>query len=215
MGMNIDKFILEKLNWRYATKLFNPRKKVAPHALNTLLESAILSPTSLGLQAYKILVSDKDAIKKKLYNPTFHQPQIQTCSHNIILCAKTNVNSDYVDSYITHMANERGIETKELYAFREMCMRYLTSMPPEKKDEWIKYQVYIVLGNIINTCALLGIDCCPIEGFNHKAVDDTLNLEALNLSSVVMCPIGFRDENDLSQKRKKVRFNQQETIIKM
>lgn len=211
--MEIDNLILEKLNWRYAAKMFDESKKVNNQTLDTILKSANLTATSFGLQAYKILVSDKVEIKEKLYKATFRQNQIQTCSHNIILCIKTNVDANYIDKYINLMAEKRNEPIEKFLSFRNNCIHFLAAMSPETKLKWLKHQVYIVLGNILNTCALLNVDSCPIEGFNNIEVDDILGLRKMDLQSVVMCPIGYRAENDFLSKIKKVRFPMSETII--
>ncbi|MEQ8741410.1 MAG: nitroreductase family protein, partial [Hoeflea sp.] len=48
--------LLEKLNWRYATKKMDPEKKVPQEKVDAILEAARLAPTSSGLQPYEIIV---------------------------------------------------------------------------------------------------------------------------------------------------------------
>ena len=205
--------ILEKLNWRYAVKEFDISKKVDEKTLNTLLSAVNLTPTSLGLQGFKVLVSDKESVKESLREATFNQKQIQTCSHNIIFCTRTDVDSEHIDNYMEIMAKERNMPKSELQGYKNMCVNFLNTMDEAKKYAWLKHQTYIVLGNFINTCALLGIDCCPLEGFNPIKVDEILNLEEKNLRSSVMCPIGYRAEADVLATLPKVRFPKSETII--
>ena len=211
--MDIHKLVLEKLNWRYAAKEFDTNKKVDEETLDTLLHAINLTPTSLGLQGFKVLVSDKESVKNTIREATFNQKQVQTCSHNIIFCIKTDIDSAHIDNYIAVMAKERNVEISDLQGYKQMCIGFLNTMDDAKKLVWLKHQVYIVLGNFINTCALLGVDCCPLEGFNPLEVDRLLNLEEKNLHSVVMCPIGYRSENDTLGGMKKVRFPKSETII--
>jgi nitroreductase len=48
--------ILRQLNWRYATKKFDPARKIQRPDWNTLAQSLLLAPSSFGLQAWKALV---------------------------------------------------------------------------------------------------------------------------------------------------------------
>ena len=56
--------LIEDLNWRYATKKYNPTKKISEENLNKILEAARLAPTSSGLQPFRILVVSKSPPQK-------------------------------------------------------------------------------------------------------------------------------------------------------
>ena len=56
MNMNAQELI-ETLEWRYATKVFNPDRRIPAEDWEALLESLHLSPSSLGLQMWKFLTA--------------------------------------------------------------------------------------------------------------------------------------------------------------
>ena len=58
--------LLDKLNWRYATKKFDPAKKLSTDQLNTLLDAVQLAPSSAGLEPYKVLVIEDPEIRAQL-----------------------------------------------------------------------------------------------------------------------------------------------------
>lgn len=65
----------------------------------------------------------------------------------------------------------------------------------------------------MTVCAIEKIDACPLEGFIPAKVDELLNLKALNLSSVLLLPVGIRADDDIMSTMKKVRKPLSEMII--
>ena len=47
--------LTSSLQWRYATKVFDTEKTIAPDTWSTLEESMILTPSSFGLQPWKFI----------------------------------------------------------------------------------------------------------------------------------------------------------------
>jgi nitroreductase len=78
-------------------------------------------------------------------------------------------------------------------------------------ETWNSRQAYIALGFLLETAALLGIDACPMEGFDAAEFNRILGLE--DYSAVALCPIGYRnEEKDWLVKLPKVRLSKQELI---
>ena len=92
---------------------------------------------------------------------------------------------------------------------------FLSRMSPEQTSQWMKDQIYIALGNLLTVCAVEKIDSCPMEGFISSEYDKVLSLDKYNLKSVVVCPVGFRSENDKYSSAKKVRYSLDELVIKL
>ena len=82
---------LSNLDWRYATKQFDPTKKVSQEHLDTLLEAIRMTPTSFGLQPYHFYVISNEEIKNKIQAVAWNQPQIGTSSHLIVFTARTDL----------------------------------------------------------------------------------------------------------------------------
>ncbi len=45
--------LVQSLHWRYATKKFDPARKIAPALWETLEHAALLAPSSYGLQPWR------------------------------------------------------------------------------------------------------------------------------------------------------------------
>jgi nitroreductase len=197
--------LIEKLNWRYATKKFDRNKKLNAAQLDDLLTSVRLSPSSSGLQPYKILVVSDSALRSKLREAANGQSQIEDASQLIIFAAETNIGQEYIKDYITHVSDSRGIDRKNLDGFEQAINGNINKMNEEQKITWATKQAYIALGVLLTSAAEMLIDACPMEGFNAAKFDEILGLKEKGLTTAVITAIGFRAEDDNYSKLIKVR----------
>lgn len=198
--------ILAALKWRYATKKFNTQKKLSPENLATLLEVLRLSPSSFGLQPWKFLVIENEEVRAQLSAAAWKQPQITDASHLIVLCRRTDVNEALVDTFVSSTAAARGVSATDLSGMKEMVAGFVKDSSKDALENWSAKQTYIALGMLLETCALLQIDACPMEGFSRDGFDKILGLKAKNLASVVICTLGYRAEDDKYATQAKSRF---------
>jgi nitroreductase/dihydropteridine reductase len=205
--------LIDKLNWRYATKKFDDTKKLSAEQLNALLDAVQLAPSSAGLQAYRILVVENPEIKAQLREAARGQQQLTQASHVIVFAAETNLDSAYVKKYIDRIAAIRGIDRSHLEGFETNITHSVNSMTEDVKIVWNHKQAYIALGVLLSAAADLGIDACPMEGFEAGRFDEILGLKALGLTTSVIAPIGFRAEDDAFSKPAKVRRPKAELFI--
>lgn len=203
------------LQWRYATKKFDATKKIEEEVLNHLLEMANLTATSFGLQGYKMVVVASNELKQKLKPATFNQANIQTCSHLLVLCLRTDVDETYIEEFIQYAEKTQGLQAGTLDSYQKACNGFIGAMNQQDKVQWLAKQTYIVLGNLLTACALAKVDSCALEGFIPAQVDEVLGLEKENLKSVLLLPIGYRAEDDTFAEMKKVRKPLEEMIIKL
>ena len=58
--------LVHALNWRYATKKFDPAKPISAETWHALEQSLILAPSSIGLQPWRFVVVTDPAVKAQL-----------------------------------------------------------------------------------------------------------------------------------------------------
>jgi nitroreductase len=204
--------ILEALNWRYATKKFDPTKKISDEDLNLLLEVLHLAPTSYGLQPYKFLLIENKAIREKLKEKSDGQQQLTEASHLIVFCSYLSIENHHIDAHMNNTQGSREIEDNALLGYSSFLKRTMNQLDLKTKLEWNSKQAYIALGFLLHACAQLRIDSTPMEGFDAIGYDEVLNLKPKNLHAVIVCPIGYRSESDETQYWKKIRKSQEELI---
>jgi len=198
--------IQSALNWRYATKLFNPAKKVSDDDLNTILEATRLAPSSLGIHPWKAIVVTDEAIRKQLRAAAWNQSQITDASHIVVFAARKTLDEEYVNAYINRVAETRNQKVEDIQGYKQMIMGSFAQKSPEAIKEWNARQVYIALGFLLESAALIHIDTCPMEGFDPAQFDKILNLDSSAYGSVVVATVGYRSEEDKYALAPKVRF---------
>ena len=206
--------IISALNWRYATKVFDAAKKIDDATLDTLLESLRFSASSFGLQAWKFVIVENTEIRNELRKAAYDQSQITNASHLIVLC-RTKIDEALVDKFMAAIAESRKIFPSALDGYKNVIMGSLKSRSVEEVEAWAARQVYIALGSLLETAALLQVDACPMEGFDNAKFDEILKLNEQGLYSVVSCPIGYRSTADESANNPKVRFAKEDVIVKI
>ena len=207
--------IIDKLNWRYATKTFDESKKLSNSKLNILKQAFNLTPTSYGLQTMKLVIVGDEITKEKLVNLCYGQEQVKNASHVLVICIHDQVNEADIDDHFDNIKKIRKTPELILSKYRNEQKDFIKEKSPKKIESWCIMQAYIALGNLMTVCAVESIDACPMEGFLPQKVDDLLELNKYGLKSVLLLPVGYRAKNDMFAGFKKVRKDLSETIIEL
>lgn len=197
--------LIQNLEWRYATKKFDPERKVSKSDLEDIKKAISLAATSYGLQAYKVLIIEDPEIRKRLQPESWGQSQIVDASQLIVFCNYTNVDDQTIDDYLSLKANIQELNVEDLKGYGDFMKSKITELPDDIMKAWTAKQTYIGLGNLLAACAELKIDACPMEGFSPEGYDNILNLSDKGLSAAVIATIGYRSKEDTTQHSKKVR----------
>jgi len=207
--------ILNSLEWRYATKKFDPSKKLSNQQIETLKKAFNLTATSFGLQPLKLIVIQNKELQEKFVEASYYQRQVADASHLLVLCIENNTTTDDIKAYFDLEIKTRGTSEEVVSTFRDQLIGMYKNKSAEEIQLSAKHQAYITLGNLMTVCAVEKIDACPMEGFIPEKVDELLNLNALNLKSVLLLPVGFRAEDDIMNGLKKVRKPLSETVLEI
>ncbi|MCX6924230.1 MAG: NAD(P)H-dependent oxidoreductase [Verrucomicrobia bacterium] len=208
--------LLDALRWRYATKAFDPTRKIPADTWSALEESLVLSPSSFGLQPYRFLVINDPATRERLLPHAWGQRQVVEASHFVVLASRTQVTEGEIDTFIARIARTRGVTPESLGSYRGMMTGMLLSDGFKPLvPHWTARQAYIALGNLLTGAALLGIDACPMEGFVPAEFDKVLALPAQGLAAVVCCALGYRQADDKYAVDPKFRFPRSELVKKL
>ena len=197
---------LEKLNWRYATKKMDPSKPVSEEAVAKIVEAVQMAPTSSGLQPYELLVVRNTEKRAAIRPVAWDQAQITDGSHLLVFAAWDNYSEARIDAVVDQMAEERGGMTDLLQGYYDRLKGMYLPRSDEDNYAHAARQAYIGLGFALAAAAELGVDSTPMEGFDPEKVDEILGLKEKGLRSVLLLPLGTRDESgDWLVNLKKVR----------
>jgi nitroreductase len=204
--------ILAALRWRYATKVFDPEKKISQEDWTALEESLVLTPSSFGLQPWEFVVVEDPEIREQLVAHSWNQRQVADASHLLVIALRTDVDESYVDRFVSRVEEVRG--EPGFSGYRDMMVGFIQNLDEEGVKQWGKLQTYIALGQFMSVAAMMGIDTCPMEGFVASKYDEILGFGDRQLTTAVLCPAGYRSEEDKYATLPKVRFEAEKVITR-
>ena len=211
--MSQTKQLLDALQWRYATKVFDATKKIPADVWSALEKALVLTPTSYGLQPYHFLIVQDAAKRAALLPNSWGQKQVVDCSHFIVFTARTEMTEADVDKLISRTIELRKLPAASLDAYRGMMLGNVVNGPRGKAaHEWAARQCYIALGNLMTAAAVLGVDACPMEGINPLEYDNILGLGGTGYKTVVALALGYRAASDKYASLAKVRYETSELV---
>lgn len=204
--------LLHALNWRYAVRKFNDTK-LPETLINTLLEATRLSASSYGLQPYKLCITDSRSLREKLLAHSYGQGKALESSHLVIFAAETDIGDHTVDRYAEELCRQRQVEAITIQGYVAHMKSSLASKSVDARKQWAREQAYIALGTFLTSAAILGIDTCPMTGFDAQGFDHVLGLKHRGLESVAISAIGERSEEDHTSTETKVRRPREDFIV--
>jgi len=207
--------LLAALEWRYATKAFDPRP--LPAATWAALEESLrLTPSSYGLQPWKFLVVADPAVRARLRPVSWNQSQVTDASHLVVFARRTEITERDVDEFFNQMVTERGADAAKLEPYRQMMIGgVVKGKDAAGQKEWAARQLYIALGQLMGAAASLGVDTCALEGIDPAAYTEILGLRGSGYEVVVACAVGYRSADDKYARMKKIRFPKARVIARV
>ncbi|EDZ40612.1 nitroreductase [Rhodobacteraceae bacterium HTCC2083] len=203
------------LNWRYATKKMDPSKTVPQEKVDAIIEAIRMSPTSSGTQPFEVFVVTNPDVRSKIAEAAGGQAQITDGSHTLVFAAWDNYTAERIDEVVGLNVAARG----DLPMLRAYYDNLKSSYVP--RDAEVNYahaarQAYIALGIALVAAAEQEVDSTPMEGFSSEVVDTILGLKERGLRSVVLMPLGYRDEaGDWLLPMSKVRKSRDTIVIEV
>jgi len=186
---------LEILKFRHACKIFDESKKISAGEFDFILEAGRLSPSSTGLEQWDFLVVQNKELREKIKAVSWNQAQITSCSHLVVVLAKVK-EIKFGSSYVDKMIARRADKEPEMIAARQKFYNDFLLSNFKNDDEltfqWSHEQCMIAATNMMNAAASLGIDSCPIEGFDRHALNEILGLDDSEKRVAIVVPFGYR-----------------------
>lgn len=198
--------LIEKLNWRYATKKMDPSKSVSEDKVERIVEAARLAPTSSGLQPFEVFVVTNPDVRARIQEIAWNQAQVTEGSHLLVFAAWDNYTVERINHMFDLVNEERGFKSEGWENYRQMILNLYPPRDAEVNFQHAARQAYIGFGMSVAAAAFEGVDATPMEGFDADKLDAILGLRDKGLRSVTILPLGYRAaEGDWLAPLKKVR----------
>ncbi|WP_425517624.1 NAD(P)H-dependent oxidoreductase [Paenibacillus oenotherae] len=195
--------ILSAFQFRHATKEFDPDKKISDADFQYIIETGRLSPSSFGFEPWKfVMVQNKDIRAKLAEYASGARKQLPTASHFMIILSRLPkdmvAGSDYIRRMMVDVQqlSPETVQGKQAVYDHFLKTGFAIEDDPRVMFEWACRQTYLALGNMMTAAAMIGIDSCPIEGFNREKISDVLVAEGImdpeHYGVSVMAAFGYR-----------------------
>lgn len=205
--------LLARLQWRYATKQFDPALRIDPQAWQALEEALVLAPSSFGLQPWKFVIVEDKVLRQQLRAASWNQSQITDADKLVVFLGLRTLTVADVDRFLTRQSEVRGTPVESLAGYRKMLVNFVAhGWAAKDLAGWNARQVYLALGQFMTAAAMLGVDTCPMEGIDMAAYDRLLGLDGTPFTTLCACTAGHRLATDKYAVAAKVRYPQEQVI---
>lgn len=197
---------LDKLEWRYATKKFDTAKPLNESDKNKVLEAIRMAPTSFGYQPFHVTVVESKEIREELKKNAWNQAQFTDASLVLVFSSRGDL-VKRIDEFLDVMSGGDANKKEAFAQYGDMMKGSASSKSEDEAFAWAAKQAYIALGFGLAACAELGLDSCPMEGFDAAAFKTILGLDD-NFQVQATLAVGYRVNDE--DKKPKVRFPKEE-----
>lgn len=197
------------LNFRHACKIFDTSKKIPANQFLEILESARLSPSSLGLEPTRLLVVRDKNLRERLKEVCWNQIQLTSAAEVVVLkCQLQSMTPP--SNYIDKMSFRRGKTDDEREKWIEFYAKFLKTNESNgiTLRHWVEKQSYIAGSSMMNYAAYLGIDSCAIEGFNERELNKVLEIDTFKECVSMILTFGYR----VKEQQKRYRLSLDEIV---
>lgn len=213
-----QKEILDLLNARYTTKVYDRSKKVSNEDIEVLVESLRLAPSSMGLQPWHFFVVSSEEMLQSFSEVALgdNEKKVRDCSHLFVLAAKKRIDKAHLEKYADSMDKARGTHLAEIiknrYGKYLKLLKFGWLVGRDNEKNYHRQQVYLALGFLTYTAGLLGVQSTILGGMNFRAVDRILGLRERGLRSVVAVSVGYASSEEPKEAKIKVRFPKEDVV---
>ncbi|MEO6280480.1 NAD(P)H-dependent oxidoreductase [Roseateles sp.] len=205
--------LIDKLQWRYATKKMNPALPVPQDKVDRILEAVRLTASSSGLQPYEVLVVNDAALRERIRVHAWNQAQVTEASHLLVFAAWDDYTAERINAAFDLVNEQRSARNEGWEAYRQQVLATYPPRGTEVNYQHAARQAYIGLGTALIAAAEEQVDATPMEGFSPAEVDEVLGLKARGLRSVLLLPLGYRQpDGDWLVNLKKVRRSTEQFV---
>ena len=208
--------VVDTLTKRYTAKAYDKSRKIPSDIVTQLLAALRYSPSSVNSQPWHFFVADTEAGKARIAKATsgvfaFNEPRVLNASHVVVLCARDNLNPDYLRSLADQEQADGRFATAEARAAAEKARAGFVGLHEQAGDvpTWTQKQTYISQGFLLLSAGLLGVDATPMEGFEASILTEELKLKEQGLIPAVIGALGYHSEDDFNAKLPKSRLQEQ------
>lgn len=215
--------IVDLTQQRKTTKAFDPARPLTQQEIVAIRALLRMSPSSTNAQPWHFFLASTESGKATVAagasgDFAYNEPKIKNASLVVVMCARTRMDDVYLRGVLDQEIKDGRLATEEARVNQHKVRSGYVQKHEQSAAgllQWSARQLYIALGFLLLGAAELGIDACPIEGFDAAAVDKALGLEAQGLASQVLVALGHKSDQDFNASLPKSRLNESVVITEL
>lgn len=169
----------EAIRTRRAIKKFDSSYKMTREQVKSLMELAILSPTSYNQQNWRFVTVTDQSVKEKISKAARDQAQPRDGSLVVVLCGNLGAWKEEPARYWRNHPVEKQEQVKN-----SLARKYAAS-PQNRRDEAIR-SCGLAAQTIMLAARQMGLDSCPMVGFEYDQLAEIINLPEDHLISMMV-----------------------------
>lgn len=182
---------------RHATRAF-AKDRIPEEKIDELLDLVRWTPSGLNIQPWRIRVVRDQPTKEALAKAAGGQRHVADCSHLLVLFTENDLDGQLRRLEAAMVRAE--VPAADCSGSLGYAKGLFSSFAPEALAAFMKNQVYIAFGTVLYAATSLGIDSCPVTGFDPKLVAQALGTPA-HIMPTALCPLGYGTQPPASRVR--------------
>ena len=215
--------ILEYAEKRHAVKSFDPEKKIKPEIIKKVEKLLRISPSSINLQPWHYIIAETEEGKNQVAESatgdySYNKPKMLDASHLVVFCSKKTLENRYLEKLLDQEeADGRFRDMKARESQYGVKFGFSNRHRNDLGDtvEWMRKQVFISAGFLLLGAASLGLDACPMGGFDNKVLDEVMGLKEKGFNSQLVIALGYRSSKDFNADLPKSRLSEDEIFTRI
>lgn len=215
--------IIDAAKRRYTTKAFDASRKLTAEQIDQIETLLQLSPSSTNAQPWHFVIAGTDEGKARIAKATlgataYNEPKVRQASHVVVLCSRAVMTDAHLAQVLAQEERDGRFASPDAKEGQHRGRSMFVNLHRfERRDaqHWTDKQAYIALGFLLLGAAAMGIDACPIEGFDQSVLDAELGLREQGLCSAVIVALGHHSEQDFNAKLPKSRLPKEQVITRL
>lgn len=203
---------------RHSAKAFDPARTIADEHMVQIRSLLRHSASSVNSQPWHFLMAGSAQGKARVAKATqpdfvYNTPKIANASHVVVFCARNDMDEAHLQALLAQEQCDGRFVSDEAKLGQDKGRRFYTELNrngPKGLNAWMEKQVYLALGTLLLGAQALGINACPMEGFDSAILDAEFDLPSRSLHSVALVALGYRSEQDFNAKLPKSRLPEAE-----
>lgn len=172
----LNQKLIDLFEERFTCKRYDKDRTVTDEDFDTIMEVARLSPSSFGLEPWKMLVIENEDVLEEILACSWGAKK--NAARTVVILARKHM--EPTSPHVEHMMRDvQGLSEEDAAARRNALASFQENdlgiaHDAEKMFDWSRRQTYIMLANMLSAAAWLHIDATPIEGFNPEKLEKVL-----------------------------------------